>query len=103
MLLRLLAVSLLSSSALSPAQFTAETVTTAGMNNGRFWASMSFDLKVMYLVGVKDTLIATKPPDENAYLAGIYNVEEVEKSIDRFYETPENRLIPIVFALRVLS
>jgi len=62
---------------------------------------MSLELKTMYLTGIKDILIATKPPEESQYLPGRYSVGEVVKSLDQFYDSPENTLIPVVFALRV--
>jgi hypothetical protein len=100
-MLRLLIFALLVFSSLSHAQSTVGIVRTGEMSNGRLWASMSPDIKTMYLTGIKDILIATKPPEESQYLPGRYSVAEITKSIDHFYESPENALIPVVFALRV--
>ena len=100
-MLRLLIFTLLVFSPVARAQSAADVVRTAGMSNGRFWLSMSLDIKAMYLTGIKDILIATKPPEEGQFLPGLYSTGEVAKSIDQFYETPENTLIPIVYALRV--
>jgi hypothetical protein len=35
---------------------------------------MSLELKTMYLTGIKDILIATKPPEKSQYLPGRYSV-----------------------------
>lgn len=100
-MLRFLVLAVIASSPFAHAQSTVGIVRTGEMSNGRMWASMSLDIKVMYLTGIKDILIATKPPEETQYLPGRYSVGEVAKSIDRFYDSPENILIPVVFALRV--
>jgi hypothetical protein len=100
-MLRLLIFALVAFSPFAYAQSTVGIVRTGEMSNGRLWASMSPDIKTMYLTGIKDILIATKPPEESQYLPGRYSVGEIAKSIDHFYDSPENTLIPVVFALRV--
>ena len=79
----------------------SQSAFTAGMGNGRLWLSLESDTKIIYLTGIRDILIATKPPDEAEYLPGRYTVAELAKGIDQFYASPENTLIPVVFGLRV--
>ena len=45
-------------------------------------------IKTMYLTGIKDILIATKPPEESQYLPGRYSDAEITKSIDHFLREP---------------
>ena len=79
----------------------SQSAFTGGMSNGRLWASLDPDAKVVYLTAIKDILIATKPPQEIQYLPGRFTVAEFVKGIDQFYDSPENTLIPVVFGLRV--
>jgi hypothetical protein len=79
----------------------SQSAFTSGMSNGRLWLSLDSDAKTVYLTGIKDILIATKPPDEAEYLPGRYTVAEIAKGVDKFYDSPENTLIPVVFGLRV--
>jgi hypothetical protein len=95
--MRLLLISLL----VFPYLAYSQSAFTAGMSNGRLWLSLDSDAKTAYLTGIKDILIATKPPDEAEYLPGRYTVGEMAKGVDQFYDSPENTLIPVVFGLRV--
>jgi hypothetical protein len=84
-----------------PSLAHSQSAFTAGMSNGRLWLSLDSNAKIVYLTGIKDILIATKPLDEAEYLPGRYSVAEIAKGVDQFYDSPENKLIPIVFGLRV--
>jgi hypothetical protein len=95
--MRLLLISLL----VFPYLACSQSAFTAGMSNGRLWLSLDSDAKTAYLTGIKDILLATRPPDETEYLPGRYTVAEFAKGLDQFYDSPENTLIPVVLGLRV--
>jgi len=81
---------------------TAQQIETLGMSNGRLWLAMpSPEMRTMYLVGIKDILLATQSKDAKDYMASGFLVKEMAASIDHFYAFPENVRIPIVNALQI--
>jgi hypothetical protein len=79
---------------------------TKGVSNGRFWREMGDDTKLVWLVAYREGLMRaaagfTAPPDANAVSETMRTLyprlaySEIRSALDRFYETPENRPIPI--------
>jgi hypothetical protein len=88
----------------APAQSNAEPQKTAGQWNGRFWTTLDTSGKVMFLNGYLEALVmvsrnAAKGSPETiataVYWPSNLNAGEVRESLDRIYDTPENRPIPI--------
>src|SRR5260370_15512736 len=81
----------------------AEDRWTLGMANGRLWSGLGPGEKSAYLVAVWDvvTSLEGSVPSGNldSFSAPGFKVGAVLKSIDQFYATPENALIPIVFVM----
>ena len=89
-----------------------QSTNTAGMANGRLWNSLASREKKAYLVGYWDdwalhASTRTDPaPDggiEEEYFPRSLDFEEVAKSLDAFYQSPENLNIQIRYALRILT
>jgi hypothetical protein len=89
-----------------------QSTNTAGMANGRLWNSLASGEKKAYLIGYWDDWALhaserTNPaPDggiEEEYYPRSLGFEEVAKSLDAFYQVPENLNIQIRYALRILT
>ena len=65
--------------------------------------------KIMYLAGVWDGMIqlavdaGSQPAAVQTYFGGDQFFDERATGLDRFFEQPENALVPIVQALRVVA
>jgi len=76
---------------------------TNGTANGRFWNDLAPNQKSAYLNGLWDGLAQAKgflnaANVESLYPLGLTN-GEIDKALDRFYDTPENIQVPIGWAL----
>ena len=85
---------------------------TTGMANGRLWNSLTPGEKKAYLIGYWDdwalhASTRTNPaPDggiEEEYYPRSLGFEEIAKSLDAFYQVPENLNIQVRYALRILT
>jgi hypothetical protein len=97
---------------LATVSVVAQSTNTAGMGNGRLWNSLTSGEKKAYLIGYWDdwalhSSTRTNPaPDggiEEEYYPRSLGFEEVAKSLDAFYQVPENLNIQIRYALRILT
>jgi hypothetical protein len=92
-----------------------EGMITNGLFNGRFWRAAGDVAKVSYMQGIVAALSRVKfrslngPCDAEsdrvlkAYMLPQGAVADAEEGVDRFYEEPENLLIPIIDALEIVS
>jgi hypothetical protein len=74
---------------------------TAGMFNGRMWAGTPQESKAFYLLGVREALLATGSNELNKYSSEKFTRAEIARSMDVFYQTPENARIPLTSALEI--
>jgi hypothetical protein len=97
---------------LATVSVVAQSTNTAGMANGRLWNSLTSGEKKAYLIGYWDdwalhASTRTNPaPDggiEEEYYPRSLGFEEVAKSLDTFYQVPENLNIQVRYALRILT
>ena len=82
-------------------QATPDPFFTLGRLNGRFWRILSGSAeKLLYLNGSRDAFLVSPPSaDTGTYFPQILTVAEFSAGIDRFYEEPANRPIPIIYAM----
>ena len=77
---------------------------TYGSINGRYWNVMSSDAKLAYLLGCSEALIEeAKSEFVKKYKPGELSTGEVRTAMDRFYAEPENALIPVIDALKIVA
>src|SRR5271157_2373295 len=79
---------------------------TNGGANGRFWANLSSTSKLFFIVGFDEGIGIAAPFSEQKYFAKGTPYGDVVKGLDRFYQEPENLMIPIsdslvIFQLKV--
>lgn len=55
----------------------------------------------IYLFAVFDALNAAPPPNAKDWFSAQFTINEVREAIDQLYAAPENRIIPIVYAVRI--
>ena len=84
---------------------------TAGLSNGRLWTVLTAELRTTYLLGYRDHHIVFSNQDvpessvsekESAWWPKL-SIAEAQRGLDRFYEAPENLVLPIRYGLRVLA
>jgi hypothetical protein len=107
-----LSLILLSVSALGTAQSTDE-FRTGGSLNGRAWKVMEANTKSLYVIGALEGMInvitdtVKNSVDVKLALQVYYPVElkpnEVRDAVDRFFAEPENLLMSVGDALRIIS
>jgi hypothetical protein len=68
---------------------------TNGAANGRFWANLSSTSKLYFILGFEEAMGLASPDSEALYLAKSPIYGDVVKGLDRFYQEPENLMIPI--------
>jgi hypothetical protein len=88
----------------NPADEEAATWKTSNRWNGRFWRGLAKEQKNMFLAGYIDalTLVSEQAPSGSVgrltsafYWPITLTVDEVRTAVDRIYDAPENRPIPI--------
>jgi len=77
----------------------AQKPDAAPLSDGRRWRGLRDDIKLAWLVGYAEGI--TYSSAKNLYPKTL-SYEEVRSALDRFYETPENRPIPVGMALLVI-
>lgn len=91
------------------AQEAAAPVKTLGLVNGRFWLALSHhDGRAGYLIGFHEAItsafgVTLDPHASSMFFSSNMTFAEIEKAVDRFYESPEYLPIPIMAALRIVS
>jgi hypothetical protein len=78
---------------------------TGGLVNGRYWNRLdNAQFKAIYVIGFSDGVNqAGKPDDKKLWFPWGMSNAEIVKSLDRFYDTPENLRIAVTNALIVCS
>jgi hypothetical protein len=76
---------------------------TDGAVNGRGWQSASNSFKTGYVVGFQDTLNGLGSKESSTLLPKNMTVGDAIRAIDIFYEERENRAIPIIGAISVVT
>lgn len=91
-----------------------QPATTGTMANGRFWVSMPFQVKIMYVTAVFDTAryldartSGKRTPDAdsefNTIFIGSMTTGETAKELDQFFSEPANAPVPVIMAIRWVS
>lgn len=82
------------------------------LHDGRFWRSSSDSGKLGYLVGYNEGVgrgLSNYTTDVRELEKGLrrewpdLTFGEMKEAVDRFYESPDNRLLPVVIAIRVVA
>jgi hypothetical protein len=74
---------------------------SGGLLNGRGWRALSAEMRLAFLLGYRDGLALGRGP--TGFFPDGMTWGETQESLDRFFETPENRAISITGGLIVLS
>jgi hypothetical protein len=82
---------------------SADSQKTAGLFNGRGWNMFSQFLKLAFLTGALEAVQVASVTEVAKYFPGTLTMVEFVLAIDRFYEAPENRPIPILYAIRAAT
>jgi hypothetical protein len=88
--------------ALACAPQTTPPTTTNGNANGRFWKTRSASEKTVFLIGLHEGLVEAGGK-VNTYFPAQFTYRETIESIDAFYSETENVLIPLIFALPLIT
>lgn len=82
---------------------TAEAeITVLGLRGGLWGKLHSFE-KTMYLQGVLDGLVFANSEVQGEKISKTTSYEHLLKALDQFYTDYRNELIPVPFALKVIS
>ena len=82
------------------------------LHDGRFWRSSSDSGRLGYLVGYNEGVgrgLSNYTTDVKEFEKGLrrewpdLTFGEMKEAVDRFYESPDNRLLPVVIAIRVVA
>lgn len=88
---------------------------TYGLVNGRMWQIMPDDVRTMYLIGLGEGMVRGIGLGEgmvrggasqevlNGYRPKGISFSEIKEAIDKVYAEPENRLIPVIDCLRIVT
>jgi len=82
---------------------------TCGQENGRAWHDMDSPTKVGFILGLRATMAhlairgVVDLEQRHRYLVDQLTFGETARAVDRFYETPENMPIPILWAMEVIA
>lgn len=76
---------------------------TYGAFNGRAWRRMDDISQAMFMRGMFEGLAREVPAKLPNYSSSLLTEVEFRRAIDRFYEHPENLLIPVIDSARVVS
>lgn len=76
---------------------------TWGFLNGRGWQAIAPGAKFIYVFGVSEGLLAEARSSRANYLPDNLVLAEIQQGVDRFYIEPENILIPIIQALKIVT
>ncbi len=80
----------------SPANLRPE-LRTYGLLNGRAWKTLlTVDQKIVYLYGINEAVNVEARDKAHNYFPPDITYEQKRQAIDRFYDEPENILIPVV-------
>ena len=90
--------------ALSPADpLKPEDTSTDGPLNGQLWRLISPEAKAAFILGFSEALWVEKGEAKSKYFPLRLQADELSAYLDRFYENPENIIIPVFAALEVIT
>jgi hypothetical protein len=75
---------------------------TNGLSNGRQWRNLSQGMRAAYVLGYSEGARCTPSGDNRDGWPPGATFGEVEQALDRFFETPENRALPILVGVLVV-
>lgn len=82
---------------------TAEAEITVWGLRGGLWGKLHSSIKTMYLQGLLDGLAFANSEVQGEKISKATSHEHLVKALDQFYTDYRNELIPVPFALKVIS